>query len=117
MFIGKEAADLLECAIRGSRSCHHISEEDLKRIEDKEAIAAWGDMDSSTDRACTVLARIDDGYAVITEGEDYTGHGCQCFADLGFYQTMDLAIRLGLTDEFRHEFLADSRIDKNVVVA
>lgn len=50
------------------------------RPEDVESVLAWhGDRQSQSESQSLVLVKLKDGkFGLFSQGEDYTGHGCQC---------------------------------------
>jgi hypothetical protein len=106
--------NILARGISGSRMCYHIPEDDLKRLEEPGVKVLWAKQHGGwyTEREMVALVRLaDEGFAVLHEGEDYTGHGCQCSAEVAFYRTLDKAVRLGLVEYERQMFLKDTRLD------
>jgi hypothetical protein len=56
-----------------------------------------------TESTSYTVVRLKDGrYGLLEEGEDYTGHGCQCDASTNVYDSLDDLLRLGI-EEYRCE--------------
>lgn len=54
------------------------------------------------DREGIALLKLKDGRVVfVHEAEDTTGHGCQCCASVEFYESVEEAKRIGLTEQQR----------------
>jgi hypothetical protein len=84
-----------------SRCCLHPN--DLVRENMVKKVLAWwdsaGEYADGTERSGYVLFETDDGkFAVFEDGEDYTGHGCQCDSTLTVFDTYADALVLGLTE-------------------
>lgn len=96
---------ILARGIEGCRTCSHVPEAPLKRLEKvkpRDILGVWTDSNwSTTEHSMTVFMRAGKEYAVLHEGEDYTGHGCQCSGDVQFYPSKREAIALGLDDNER----------------
>ena len=109
-------AEALLFAIKGSLQCNHLpSDEIIKLLEDFSPVAfvfedgSWG-----PEHDMCILMAEDFGnrkYAVLIEMEDTTGHGCQCDATLTFHDSLDEAMLLGVTRDYRKEIA--SQIDWN----
>jgi hypothetical protein len=55
-------------------------------VEDGDGYVSWK---NGTDSESAFAVRLKDGgYGLLCEGEDYTGHGCQCSAFTGRYGTL-----------------------------
>lgn len=46
----------------------------------------------------TVVQLKDGGFGLLSESEDYTGHGCQCGAATSTYSSLDDVLRFGVED-------------------
>jgi hypothetical protein len=73
-------------------------------------VVAWYDTAESyaegTERSGYVVFKTNDGrFAVLSDGEDYTGHGCQCSSSLTVWDNLRDALWLGLTDEERNQLV------------
>ena len=96
---------ILQFGLDNMKYCAHISQDDIDRLNAPGHEVIWAyNSGWYTERDMSALVKIDGGYAVFHEGEDYTGHGCQCNGDVVYFKTLDEAIRLGLTDEDRDRY-------------
>lgn len=83
-----------------SRCCLHPN--DLVHENMVKKVIAWwdsaGEYAAGTERDGYVIFETDNGkFAVFEDGEDYTGHGCQCNSILSVFDTYSDALVLGLT--------------------
>jgi hypothetical protein len=57
----------------------------------------WHVMDnggkSFSDSSSVYLVELEDGFGLLEESEDYTGHGCQCDSFTGKYGTLEEALQ------------------------
>jgi hypothetical protein len=99
--------EILELGLQGCGYCDHVPKAEIDRVanDTQEIIAAWlWECEWSGEHDMAALVRLSDGYAVVSEGEDTSGHGCQCSGDIGFYRTLDEAYRLGLSQDDRDDY-------------
>ena len=106
MIATKMQKEILDRAIEGLEACHHVpdaeipSEADISKILFAGEENGWGPEHDSQ----LLLELKTGGFVVIGEGEDTTGHGCQCGGDIARFKTLDEAVRLGLTGDFAESF-------------
>jgi hypothetical protein len=68
--------------------------------DSKPVAEEWDNWKGSTDAVSYTVALLKDGrYGLLSESEDYTGHGCQCSAAAGVYGSLDELLRLGVDDD------------------
>lgn len=61
--------------------------------------AEYGNWKDYSDSTSYTVARLKDGrYGLLSESEDYTGHGCQCSAATNVYASVDELLRLGIEE-------------------
>lgn len=59
----------------------------------------YGSWKDSTESSSYTVVRLKDGrYGLLSESEDYTGHGCQCDAATNVYDSLDDLLRLGVEE-------------------
>jgi len=67
-----------------------------------------------------VVVRLADGsFGLLVEGEDYTGHGCQCASYTNRYATLGELLRFGITEGDRESIalaLADAEVAEGEIV-
>jgi hypothetical protein len=73
-------------------------------------VIAWFDTASSyaygTERSGYVVFKTSDKrFAVLSDSEDYTGHGCQCCSSLTIWDTLEEALRLGLSEDEKNKLI------------
>lgn len=91
--------EILDIGLSGCGQCSHVPEQDIRRVRDEKVKVVWAKLYGGSygpEHSMQALVELKEGYAVVTEGEDTTGHGCRCDGDIGFYKTLDDAIRLGV---------------------
>jgi hypothetical protein len=63
----------------------------------------YGNWKTSTESGSYTVVRLKDGrLGLLSESEDYTGHGCQCSAATNAYDSLDDLLRLGI-EEYQSE--------------
>jgi len=59
----------------------------------------WGSWKNGTDSSSYTVVRLKGGrYGLLSESEDYTGHGCQCDAATNAYESLSDLLRLGVEE-------------------
>lgn len=59
----------------------------------------YGTFKDGTETSSYTVARLKDGrLGLLAESEDYTGHGCQCNAATGAYESVSDLLRLGVEE-------------------
>lgn len=67
--------------------------------KDCTAPDAYGTFKDSTDTNSYTVVRLKDSrFGLLSESEDYTGHGCQCNAATGAYDSVSDLLRLGVEE-------------------
>jgi hypothetical protein len=54
--------------------------------------------------SCAIGRTKDGRFVVVEESSDTTGHGCQCGASASIHDTLEEAVRLGLSQEWRDHY-------------
>lgn len=66
---------------------------------DCKAPAEYGNWKDGSDSTSYTVVRLKDGrFGLLSESEDYTGHGCQCSAATNTYESLDDLLRLGVEE-------------------
>lgn len=64
----------------------------------------YGDWKDSTESESYTVVRLKDGrLGLLSESEDYTGHGCQCTAATNAYESLSDLLRLGVDNDGARE--------------
>jgi hypothetical protein len=59
----------------------------------------WGAWKTGTESTSYTVVRLKDGrFGLLSESEDYTGHGCQCTAATNVYDSVNDLVRLGVEE-------------------
>lgn len=58
----------------------------------------YGDNGADEFESVAVFRAVNGGFIVAAESSDYTGHGCQCSGSAEQFDSLDNALRLGLSD-------------------
>lgn len=59
----------------------------------------YGNWKDGTESTSYTVVRLKNGrYGLLSESEDYTGHGCQCAAATNVYTSLDDLVRLGVEE-------------------
>lgn len=75
---------------------------DIATINGATKVHYFMESDPDGDSGAAVFEHADGSVFVVEEWQDYSGHGCQCGADVtGPYPNLDAAIRFGLTKTAR----------------
>src|SRR3990172_3380469 len=100
-----DLSEILELGLEGCRACDHVPDADIERVRGGRVLWAHYDEEGwGPEHSMGALVALAGGsFAVVYESEDTTGHGCQCSGDIGFYQTLDDALRLGVQSSDRAE--------------
>ena len=111
-----ECQGLAEMWERCVGCCMHAPVFDIADVD--QACYRWsggeyGDAWKDGAKQCTesnsyAVVQLKDGrFGVFLEGEDYTGHGCQCSSATSVHATLDEAVRMGLGGSERDDFEQD----------
>lgn len=99
--IRAKAEEIVDVALSGLGCCgHYTAEEPLdqlrKRIK-RVTRAYFSEGGWGPEHSCAFVAQLDDGkWLAVEEGEDTSGHGCQCSGSADIYDTEEEAIRMGV---------------------
>lgn len=71
---------------------------------DSNVPGEYGNWKDGTDNQSYTVVLLKDGrFGLLSEDEDYTGHGCQCGAATGTYDTLDDLLRFGVDNDGARE--------------
>ena len=62
-----------------------------------------GEKTCSESESYTVVRLKDGRYGLLAEGEDYTGHGCQCSSSTAVYGSLDELLTMGVPEDGARE--------------
>lgn len=81
-----------------------------KAVEDSVELIAFA-YGAREDRGAAITKLKNGHYAIFEEWQDYTGHGCQCDCWSAEEETIEEAVRMGLTDQGRARLLGSKSLD------
>lgn len=77
----------------------------------------YGGWKGGTESESYTVARLRDGrFGLLSESEDYTGHGCQCSAATNVYATLNDLLRFGVDSESAREAIRQRLAVQGAVV-
>jgi hypothetical protein len=104
-----DAATIQEVFKQAGSCEHEFVGRELVTDDTKTLVGGWNNDDGSAGYA---VAELPDGrWIAASQWEDYSGHGCQCDGTSQVYDSLALALRLGLDQDQRKDAL--TRLRKN----
>ena len=96
-----------------SNCCLSVEQEKFNPVS---IIAHYSSSDINSERTGIVIFRNFDGkIGILEDNEDYTGHGWQCSASLSWFNSEEMAWRLGVAAKYEYyaEYDLRSGLEKN----